>query len=58
MLPPDPRTLKLLVRLLRKDAFDDFVEDRRGRLSRLVEVAMEKPVVHVSETADYDEGGE
>ena len=44
--------------LLRKDAFDDFVEDRRGRLSRLVEVAMEKPVVHVSETADYDEGGE
>ena len=46
------------MRLLRKDAFDDFVEDRRGRLSRLVEVAMEKPVVHVSETADYDEGGE
>ena len=43
--------------LLRRDAFDDFAEDRRRRLSRLVEVAMGKPVVHVSETADYDERG-
>ena len=40
--------------LLRKDAFDDFVDDRRRRLSRLVEMAMGKPVVHVSDTADYD----
>ena len=44
--------------LLRKDAFDEFVEDRRGRLTRLVEVAMGKPVVHAPETADYDESGE
>ena len=44
--------------LLRKDAFDDFVEDRRRRLSGLVEVAIGKPVVHVSEAADYDERGE
>ena len=43
--------------LLRRDAFDDFTEDRRRRLSRLVEVAMGKPVVHVSETPDYDERG-
>ena len=43
--------------LRRRDAFDDFAEDRRRRLSRLVEVAMGKPVVHVSETADYDERG-
>ena len=44
--------------LLRQDAFNDFIEDRRRRLGRLVEGAMGKPVVHVSETADYDEGGE
>ena len=31
--------------LLLRDAFDDFVEDRRRRLSRLVEKAMGKPVV-------------
>ena len=42
--------------LLRKDAFDDFVEDRRRRLSSLVEVAMGKQVVQVSDTADYDDG--
>ena len=41
--------------LLRQDAFDGFVEDRRRQLSRLVEAAMGKPVVHVSETAQYDE---
>ena len=40
--------------LLRQDAFEDFVEERRRRLSRLVETAMGKPVVHVSETDDYD----
>ena len=39
--------------LLRQDAFEDFVEERRRRLSRLVEAAMGKPVVDVSETADY-----
>ena len=44
--------------LLRQDAFNDFIEDRRRRLSRLVEGAMGKPVVHVSDTADYDEDGE
>ena len=43
--------------LLRKDAFVEFVEDRRRRLSGLVEVAMGKSVVHVPETADYDERG-
>ena len=43
--------------LLRRDAFDDFVEDRRRRLSRLVEVAMGKPVVYASEAAEYDEQG-
>ena len=41
--------------LLRRDAFDDFLEDRRRRLSQLVEGAMGKPVVHISETADYDD---
>ena len=35
--------------LLRCDAFDEFLEDRRIRLSRLVEVAMGKPVVHAAE---------
>ena len=35
--------------LLRRDAFDDFIEDRRRRLSRLVERAMGKPVIRVSE---------
>lgn len=39
--------------LLRQDAFEDFVEERRRRLSRLVEAAMGKPVVDISETADY-----
>ena len=39
--------------LLRQDAFEDFVEERRRRLSRLVEAAMGKPVVDVSETPGY-----
>ena len=38
--------------LLRRDAFDDFIDDRRGQLSRLVEAAMGKKV---SETANYEE---
>lgn len=41
--------------LLRKDAFADFVEDRRRRLSRLVEKAMGKSVIQVSEDGDYEE---
>ena len=44
----------LAPQLLRKDAFEEFVEDRRRRLSRLVEVAMGKPVVHISDAADYE----
>lgn len=43
--------------LLRQDAFDDFLEDRRRRLSRLVESAMGKPVVLVAEGGDYEESG-
>ncbi len=39
---------------LRQDAFDDFLEDRRQRLSRLVEKAMGKPVIQVADTADHD----
>jgi hypothetical protein len=39
--------------LLRKDSFDNFVEDRRMRLSKLVEKAMGKPVVQFSEAGDY-----
>jgi hypothetical protein len=41
--------------LLRQDAFDDFLEDRRRRLSRLVETAMGKPVVQVAEGGEYGE---
>lgn len=44
--------------LLRRDAFDDFLEDRRRRLSRLVETAIGKPVVQVSEGGDYGEPDE
>ena len=43
--------------LLRRDAFNDFVKDRRRRLSSLVERAMGKPVVHVPETIAYDDLG-
>ena len=38
--------------LLRADAFDSFLEDRRRRLSRLVEKAMGKPVVKIAVAAD------
>jgi hypothetical protein len=41
--------------LLRQDAFDSFIEDRRRRLSRLVESAMGKAVVLVPEDGDYEE---
>ena len=44
--------------LLRQDAFDDFLEDRRRRLGRLVEKAMGKPVVQVSEGGDYEDRDE
>lgn len=40
--------------LLRQDAFDGFLEDRRQRLSRLVETAMGKPVIQVAGAADHD----
>lgn len=43
--------------LLRRNAFEDFLEDRRRRLSQLVEIAMGKPVVRLPERGDYDEGG-
>lgn len=39
--------------LLRDDAFDDFIEDRRLRLTRLVEKAMGKPIVMVADEGDY-----
>ena len=38
--------------LLRADAFDRFIEDRRRRLSRLVEKAMGKPVVKIAVATD------
>jgi hypothetical protein len=41
--------------LLRQDEFDAFLEDRRRRLSRLVETAMGKPVVQVPEDAGYQD---
>lgn len=44
--------------LLRRDAFDDFMEDRRRRLSRLVETAMGKAVVQVAEGGDYEDRDE
>jgi hypothetical protein len=44
--------------LLRQDAFDDFLEDRRKRLGHLVERAMGKPVVQVSEVAEYEDRDE
>jgi hypothetical protein len=41
--------------LLRQDAFEEFLEDRRRRLSRLVERAMGKPVVVMAEDAVYED---
>ena len=40
--------------LLRQDAFDAFLEDRRRRLSRLIENAMGKPVVLIAEGGEYE----
>ncbi len=41
--------------LLRQDSFDDFVEDRRRRLGRLVEMAMGKPVTHLADADEYED---
>ena len=41
--------------LLRQDAFDDFIEDRRRRLSRLIETAMGKSVIQVAEADEYED---
>lgn len=43
--------------LLRQDAFDAFIEDRRRRLSGLVEKAMGKPVSRIAEVdgGEYDD---
>lgn len=43
--------------LLRKDAFDDFLEDRRRRLSQLIERAMGKPVITAGGGEDYEDEG-
>ncbi len=40
--------------LLRADDFDQFIEDRRRQLVRLVEKAMGKPVAQVLEDEEYD----
>ena len=42
--------------LLRRDAFDQFLEDRRRRLGKLIEKAMGKPVIQDLE-AGNNEGG-
>lgn len=39
--------------LLRQDEFDLFLEDRRRRLSKLIEKAMGKPVSQISEAGEY-----
>ena len=41
--------------LLRQDAFDDFLEDRRKRLSQLVGKAMGKSVIQIAGVADHDD---
>ena len=42
--------------LLRQDDFDRFLEDRRRRMSVLVERAMGKAVSQFIEGGEYDEG--
>jgi hypothetical protein len=42
--------------LLRQDAFDEFLEDRRQRLGQLVERAMGKPVSQSFEADVYEDG--
>jgi hypothetical protein len=49
------RSHALSPELLRQDAFAEFLEDRRQQLSRLVELAMGKPVSQVTGAADYGE---
>ncbi|MEO8083650.1 MAG: DUF262 domain-containing protein [Ardenticatenales bacterium] len=44
--------------LLRSDQFDAFIEDRRRRLSQLVERAMGKPVMLAAEDGAYDDHDE
>jgi hypothetical protein len=41
--------------LLRQDFFEGFVEDRRRRLSKLIETAMGKPVTPTGEVEDYED---
>ncbi len=41
--------------LLRADRFNDFIEDRRRRLSGLIERAMGKPVSQVMEGGEYEQ---
>lgn len=41
--------------LLRENRFDEFLEERRTRLSKLVERAMGKSVTQVAEVADYSD---
>lgn len=41
--------------LLRGDHFEHFIEDRRRRLSRLIEKAMGKPVSQVLEGGEYED---
>ncbi|MDE0158840.1 MAG: DUF262 domain-containing protein [Candidatus Dadabacteria bacterium] len=40
--------------LLRRDEFHQFLEDRRGRLNKLIERAMGKPVSQSFELGDYE----
>lgn len=44
--------------LLRADDFDAFITDRRGRLSKLIEAAMGKPVTEVPEDGEYENNGD
>ena len=44
----------LLPELLRRDAFDEFLEDRRRRLTGLIERAMGKPVSWIVEDDGAD----
>lgn len=40
--------------LLRSDNFEAFLEDRRKQLCRLIEKAMKKPVIQISEADEYE----
>ena len=46
----------LSAELLRRDEFPRFLEDRRQRLSKLIEKAMGKPVSQISEAGEYQWG--